>query len=367
VNLENIKQIVLDSNLFLESLKKTKEPSFNPSLGGVSKYGYKLSLGFTCYGLKILKMTGEWENISASQKNNYINHLLSFQKKKSDFPKNYFVDDALISNYEKFFTVENFKFKLKDLVSLLTNKNFTQKKTILSESINAENKQVISTLYEVGYRENLNLKNLYSKKGEITDYLSNLNWDNPWSSGAQLSSLCVYSKTQNFNYKNEILDFALSILDEDTGSFHTSGIKNSREIINGAMKVITGLDWLDEEIPLPKKLIDFCLNNEPILEGCDVVDFIYVLTKCLKQSEYRRNEIHDVLLKLLGEINILYHEKEKGFSYYKNKSQTHYYGVKITNGSNYADIHGTLLCVWALNMILDSFGMLDNNLSLIKP
>ena len=33
---------------------------------------------------------------------------------------------------------------------------------------------------------------------------------------------------------------------------------------------------IDHEI----QIIDFCLNNEPIFEGCDVVDYIYILYMC---------------------------------------------------------------------------------------
>ena len=29
-------------------------------------------------------------------------------------------------------------------------------------------------------------------------------------------------------------------------------------------------------------------------------------------------------------------------------NQTHYYGAKITNGEDAADIHGSLLCLWAV-------------------
>ena len=52
------------------------------------------------------------------------------------------------------------------------------------------------------------------------------------------------------------------------------------EVINGAMKVITGLDWINHEIHYPEKLIDFCLNTKP-QTGCDLVDIVYVLYKCL--------------------------------------------------------------------------------------
>ena len=33
------------------------------------------------------------------------------------------------------------------------------------------------------------------------------------------------------------------------------------------MKVITGLDWIDEEIHYPERLIDLCLNIDPSQEG----------------------------------------------------------------------------------------------------
>ena len=57
------------------------------------------------------------------------------------------------------------------------------------------------------------------------------------------------------------------------------------------MKVITGLDWIDSEIHYPEKLIDFVSITNP-LEGCDVVDYVYVLYKCSKQTSYKKAEIN---------------------------------------------------------------------------
>ena len=143
--------------------------------------------------------------------------------------------------------------------------------------------------------------------------------------------------------------------------------KHEREIINGAMKVISGLDWLDQEIHYPDKLIDFCLNNKPIMEGCDVVDFIYVLYKCSQQTSYKKNQVNQLMNEIVKELNILYNSSDGGFSYYKDKSQTHYYGVQITNGENQSDLHGTLLCIWALIMVLRNNEKIENEYRLIKP
>ena len=54
-------------------------------------------------------------------------------------------------------------------------------------------------------------------------------------------------------------------------------------------------------------------------------------------------------------------------TYFLNKSQTHYYGIKITNGLNEADLHGTLLLVWALSMILNISENENLSWNIIKP
>jgi len=59
-------------------------------------------------------------------------------------------------------------------------------------------------------------------------------------------------------------------------------------------------------------------------------------------------------------------KKDKGFSYFINKSQTHYYGLKITTGMNTADIHGTTLLLWAISMI-DNFKHGPSRFNILKP
>ena len=54
-----------------------------------------------------------------------------------------------------------------------------------------------------------------------------------------------------------------------------------------------------------------------------------------------------------------------GFSYFKNKSQIHYYGVKISKGFDEPDIHGTLLLLWAISMISDFRN--ENTFNILKP
>ena len=98
-------------------------------------------------------------------------------------------------------------------------------------------------------------------------------------------------------------------------------------------------------------------------------NYIYVLYKCSQQVEYKKNEINNVLLEQLDYLEKLYVRNEGGFSYFIDKSQTHYYGVEITGGKKQADIHGTTLCLWAISMITNNLenDKLDLKWKLIKP
>jgi len=350
---------------FVMRLKKKDSFSHFPLSKGLTRNGNLLSLGFTCYALKIFYMTGKWDNLSDSEKNGYVNFVNSFQTHTS-FPKNYFLDNELYKSYKNLSST-TFKYLLKDTLNKTGKFNFSSKQQDLEKALNADNKQAISTLYEIGYNNKIKIENKYSDNDAVLNYLNSLNWKRPWDAGAQFSSICVYSETQNFNFTEILEPFILTKLNIETGSYHDSGLKNTREIINGAMKVISGLDWLGVQIHDPKKLIDFCIDNKPHIEGCDVVDYVYVLYKCIKQDNHRRKEVQVLFLELLEEIMKLYNHSDKGFSYFENKSQTHYYGVKISKGLDVADLHGTTLCIWAINMILESLDVSNEDLKVIKP
>ena len=132
------------------------------------------------------------------------------------------------------------------------------------------------------------------------------------------------------------------------------------------MKVLTGLDWIDKEIHFPEKLIDLCLNSKPSQEGCDLVDIVYVLYRCSLQTTYKRDDVINYLKDLISLIK--HHSFEDGgFSYFINKSQTHYYGLRISNGPNLPDLHGTTLLVWALSMIFNTINPDESNWNVLKP
>jgi hypothetical protein len=352
---------------FIFNLKNEQNFTFLPSLSGVEQYGKALKLGFSTYGLKLFYMLGIWDSLNKNQQNEWIEFINSFQLKENRFQENAFIDPKYEEYYMNNSLNEKFKDVSKKFLNLLPNNNFDTFELKLSKGINAETKQAISTLFEVGSLNKAKLSNKFFSDQELLYYLKSLNWSTPWTSGAQFSSLCVYSRTQNFGQEETLKNFIKKLVNTETGSYFINKPQSSREIINGAMKVISGLNWIEEEIHSPKKLIDFCLNNTPVHEGCDVVDYIYVLTQCSMNLNYKKNEVVESLLSCIEILANLYKNDEKGFSYFQNKSQTHYYGVKITQGNNVADINGTLMCTWASLMILDLLGEKDENYNLIKP
>lgn len=351
---------------YTKSLRKKDLFQFLPTQKGLTRYGTTLELGFSCYALKIYYMTGAINNFETQEIEDWVNFINSFQKITKSFNNGFYFDPVYINYYEKRFSKESLTSTAKLFLNKVSHKDFDSKKIKLFKGINAETKQAIATLKEVGYDSKYEFKIEYGNDNNLTSYLSTLDWSKPWSAGGQFSSYCLYS-TNNHELKKYLYDFVTKLSDPNTGSYFSKTPIHQREIINGAMKVISGLDWLDEEIHYPKNLINFCLNNRPILEGCDIVDYVYVLYKCSKQTDYKKDKINQLFKELLSEMLKLFNLRDNSFSYFFNKSQTHYYGVKITKGFNTADLHGSLLSLWAVLMMLDSLEEKDEKYKIIKP
>jgi len=365
MNFEQLKDIPLQINNYVDLLKKDNKFEFNPSLYGLTKVGKKLNLGFSNYGLKIKYMLGELN--SETLVTNWVDYINSYQQTKKHFPKNSFIDPAFLNGYKFLGFKDELKFNVKNFTNIFLNKNFDTKRSSLVKAVNAETKQSISTLYQVGFKNKYKLEQEYKDFKDLEIYLNSLNWSQPWSAGAQFSSMCVYSATQEFNYSEKLYKYITFLLDENTGSYFSKTPSSSRQVINGAMKVITGLDWIGQEVHSPEKLIDFCLSNIPVSEGCDIVDYVYVLYKCSNQTIYKKKEINDVFKIIIEQLLKLYNVNDNAFSYYQNKSQTHYYGLKITDGTNNADLHGSLLSLWAIFMMMENMEILDSKFKIIKP
>ena len=356
---------------FLESLRKDNNFEYFPSVKGVTKEGKRLNLGFSCYALKcsyILNLLPP-EDFKSKSWSEYINN---YQANAENLPRNSYIDFDYLNSFRKRSGINFIKDTIKSVSTSLNIKEFPKINERIETYIRAESKQAISTLYEVKSQTKLKYLDFPKNEIELDTFLEHLNWREPWSAGAQFSSLCVFAKTQleqkEFKKTQSFLSkFIGKLANPKTGAYYIGNTPSQQEIINGSMKVITGLDWINEPIHYPEKLIDLSLKVNPDSEGCDLVDIVYVLFKCSEQTNYRKKDIVNYLNNLIDGIYSHYKEEEGGFSYFIDKSQTHYYGVQITNGLNVADIHGTILLTWALSMIYNIQEEESVNWKILKP
>tara|TARA_Y100000817_G_scaffold265773_1_gene221733 strand:- start:12 stop:1133 length:1122 start_codon:yes stop_codon:yes gene_type:complete len=365
----------LIANIFnyLQSLENsTNRFHFYPAREGLLDNGKNLKLGFSCLALKSFYITGLWDRLPNDEKQGWIAYINSFQKNNKDFPENSFVDSNYLTGFENLDFKRLSKKTIKSFLNLTTLFSFDNDSKIKTDGIRAETKQAISTLYQVDSKNNLKYLDFPFENNEIDNFLSNLNWNKPWSAGAQFSALCVFSKTQlsknqSLITSKKLASFADSIVNKNNGAYFKGAEPERSELINGCMKVLTGLDWIETSINYPEKLIDLCLESKPSQEGCDLVDIVYVLYRSQKETDYRKEEVVQFFYNLIAVIEKHYFYGLGGFSYYINKSQVNYYGLKITKGKNIPDLHGTTLLLWALSMIYETIESESISWKIIKP
>ena len=366
-----------DSNLkadiirFLNSLQdKSNKYHFRPTTKGLTNKGRNLTLGFSCYAIKCFYMLKIWDEISEDEKESWINYINSFQKITKDNPHNSYIDPVVNNFYLSKFRKLSLKNNLKIMINYFSTSKKRTFNQLFTDTIRAETKQAIATLKEVGSINKEEYLNFPNKKEDIVIFLDSLDWSKPWNAGAQYAALSVFNITQLNKNKSEenseiLYEYLQKITQIDTGFYHSDSEIELNEKINGTMKIITGLDWINKPIHYPEKIIDYCLNIELESESCDIVDLVYVLYKSCKQSNYRIDDIKEYFIDIKKLISKNFDKNSGGFSYSQNKSQTSYYGLKISRGLDIADLHGTTLLLWALTMIYDLDGIKDYKI--IKP
>lgn len=362
----NYSNLESEITTFLESLNIEKY-NYKPSLNGNTLAGEKISLGFMCYATKILYTINSDKLSDETFKEELINYFKSFNQTKIGFPENSFIDNNYFKEYKKNYPALIIKNTIKYILGRIPFRQIHPNHK-LKEFIRAESKQTLATLGQINYSYDVYNQGYPNTKLELKEFCKNLDWSLPWNAGAQLSAVATFNAISGNSeeIRNVVDDILISLLKND-GTYYEGPDVGTSEKINGAMKVITGMDWLNIKIHKPQNLIDTCLEHIPSSEGCDIVDVIYVLYKCHQITDYKSAEIEEYLQNLLPKIMEHYYPEYGGFSYFIHKSQTHYYGVKVTEGLNSPDIHGTTLLVWALSMIFEILGNDYPNWSVIKP
>jgi hypothetical protein len=322
---------------FLAGLQKTGRPGrYQPVATGCTPEGEKVALGFSCFAAKIARSIGLWEQLPQSERTAWIGFIQSFQ---ADTPPHAFRDPAMPD---------------------------TGPVTL------SETKQAAATLRDLGSHPKTAYQNLPSDPAALLADLGRHDWSMPWAAGGLSSGtitlLCIQGQSQPGSPMHQAgTGFFDGLVDRQSGGYWRGPTPEHGLLVNGAMKVLTAMDWLEQPIHYPARLIDTCLSAPPVSEGCHLVDAVYVLWRCQRQAPgYRELDIHAYALDLLDAVKR--HERQDGgFSYFPSRSQTHYYGVPITRGEPVGDMHGTILLCWALAMIRELLGQTGEGWSVIRP
>lgn len=343
---------------FLEKLQVPgTKGRYRLCLRGATAVGESVALGFSCFALKILHTLDLFDQQSASDKEAWLSFIRAFQVEQE--PQNRlsgqgaFVDPAVMDNLppENLSLIARLRRRFADRSSLSAHE----------QVMVAETKQAIATLAQENSTPLIPYRGYPRTLEEVKRRMHSFDWNKPWGAGGQTAALVVFIVTQTPTLASPETCHALTALcrtffrqiaHKENGCYFKGDTPNHGQLTNGAMKVLTALDWLAEPVHYPEKLIDTVLAQEPVAKGCNLVDAVYVLHRCLKQTHYRHRDAQEYCLRMVEMIRG-HHRSDGGFSYEANKSQTAYYGVTITNGELVGDLHGTCLLTWALAMIFE--------------
>lgn len=369
-NSQFIKDAFTTSLDFIDSLRIGKKAVFLPCHYGITNYGKKIRLSFCCLALKTYYMLGAWYSLPIKEKNLWTYYIKSFQNNKykpfaNPFEMNSFIDPHLVKIIGSRQNIKEILKKKMDSQYLLTSKE----KLILGET-----KQAIATLLQVNDKSFTPYNGFFIPNERLESFVKSLGWNSSWGAGGLFSAYSTLLMVSNLDKKKKneqkkiLLDFLNKIVDKDIGCYSLNK-SDPPEMINGAMKVLTALDYLEAEIHYPKQLIDFCLAHNPPAESCFIVDNIYVLFRCSKQlkNTHKFKNIKEYLNKKALPLIKEHYKKDGGFSYFTHHSQTDYYGARISTGKDVGDIHGTTLLLWALFMINELLEIDIKRGYLIKP
>ncbi|MBF0107882.1 MAG: hypothetical protein HQL76_01720 [Magnetococcales bacterium] len=344
---------------FLETLKVSGTPGrFKPCPRGTSGAGLDAALGFSCLAHKIHYSLGLWERRLPREQNAWTSFIQSFQNPSGD-PldgswTDAFIDPGLLSGIAPP-PLPGLRTRLHHF---LTGRPTPRPR---EDAIRSETKQAIATLAQIGLRPLRPFPHFPRSRRDLQRHLERLNWAAPWGAGAHAALLAVFVQTQadllpaspREELAQALRHFFDALVHRESGAYFRAAAPPARgQMINGAMKILNALDWLDQPIHHPERLIDTTLMQGPPPAGCHVVDWIYVLHRCGLATHHRRREIQDRCLEIIDLIQT-HHHPDGGFSYQPHIAQTSYYQATISSGLDEGDIHGSCLLIWALTMIAE--------------
>lgn len=232
----------------------------------------------------------------------------------------------------------------------------------------AESRQAAAALLSVGGAPAMPIPVLPPGARTAEEYLQRLPWDRyPWTAGSHASHLAFFLKLNRDCFGEVrayedvlplVLRFLEHIRDERSGSWHTADVSKAQKV-NAAMKVLTINRLLNLPVTMPEKLIDLCLHAFDSRDACHSTDALFVLHEAARFTSHRQREVHQFAGRMLAAIS-RHARADGGLSFYPERAQDSYYGVRVSEGRPVSDVHGTHLLTWAVLLCANLLGFGDD-------
>lgn len=205
-----------------------------------------------------------------------------------------------------------------------------------------------------------------TKEG-VTKFIRDLNWNEPWGAASHVNHLLFFLYNNSLIFKegknrvDSLIDHVLGLLNsyqQDDGSWYNySPAMATNKKVNAAMKVMLAYDSVQRsDFQKERELIDLCLSSINDEHACNNFNIICVLYFCQKKTDYRQTEIQQYAFDRLKLYRDFYWPEYGGFSFFRDRANSIYYGAKISQGKPEPDIHGTHLFLWGITLICEILG-----------
>ena len=307
------------------------------------------------FAMKIAWQIGIWDSWNNERKISFVNFVKQQQNQNGLFIDPWLSGQNSIS-WKEWVKVGLGRVKYDDLkkyYSLWHERN-----------IRAETRQNISALLMVGAQPNYIPPVVATNYEDAYQFLDVLDWKDPWGAGSHLSHMLMLTTTHKIMGSKKVnaesiyaatFDFLRSIYHENTGTWYRGANIPVAIQINGAMKIFSGLQWLEEH-PFVKneKLLRLVLSQPFYSDGCHFTNSLFVLHQIKKLSGLGENKAKIIeRAHRASKCLMLHKKKQSGFSFNHLQSQQHYYTARVSKGLKVADLHGTTMFSWACAIVID--------------
>lgn len=308
--------------------------------GALLEPGESAGLGISCLALKTSMMLGLTSRLPQGELAGWIEHIRSFQTSAGRYI-GFFEDPGLLRIAD-----HNAGWLRRDV-----------------DTRRAETRQACAALLLAESSPRYPVSQLPKTPKQVRKYIRRMDWTQPWSAGSHAGHLLFfYELNARLFGQAEMADALIPVVfseldqlqDPETGSWYSCR-PSPEQVVNGAMKVLTGYAFLGKPFRYSERLIDTCLAVTNDEHGCNNADVVYVLHQCARHTSYRQGDIRDYCARRLKIIK-RFRREDGAFSFFEKGAQTHYYGVPVSRGLLESDVHGTTLFAWTLVMIGDLLG-----------